>query len=204
MSRQIGELMERVWLIPCYQSSRVLFLTPSFLSMMLLGLWSLTPLHQVIPCSIFLFPSSVQCRVCIVVGISLHRLCAFSFLSYCPSYGISSAVVVQHVGHWQLFHGPRMYLTQLLDAKFAAVEKCLRTACVLYSRLKLVWKVLEDDLANGIHVDSSEKFSRHLIIHIPGAAFKDNSHVGAFVGEVSWITCSLLSYYQLCLQNWSI
>jgi hypothetical protein len=121
-----------------------------------------------------------------------------------PSYGISSAVVVQHVGHWQLFHGSRMYLTQLLDAKFAAEEIFLRTACVLYSRLKLVWKVLEDELANGIHVDSSEKFSRHLIIHIPGAAFKDNSHVGAFVGEVSWITCSLLSYYQLCLQNWSI
>ncbi len=180
--------MERVWLIPCYQSSRVLFLTPSLLSMMLLGLWSLTPLHQVIPCSIFLF----------------HLLCAFSFLSCFPSYGIISAVVVQHVGHWQLFHGSRMYLTQLLDAKFAAEENCLHTACVLYSRLKLVWKVLEDELANGIHVDSSEKFSRHLIIHIPGAAFKDNSHVGAFVGEVSWITCSLLSYYELCLEKWSI
>jgi hypothetical protein len=29
-----------------------------------------------------------------------------------------------------------------------------------------------------------EKFSRHLIIHIPGAAFKDNTHAGAFVSEV--------------------
>lgn len=32
---------------------------------------------------------------------------------------------------------------------------------------------------------SPEKFSRHLIIHIPGGAFKDNSHAGAFVGEVN-------------------
>lgn len=29
-----------------------------------------------------------------------------------------------------------------------------------------------------------EKFSRHLVIHIPGAAFKDNTHAGAFVSEV--------------------
>lgn len=29
-----------------------------------------------------------------------------------------------------------------------------------------------------------EKFSRHLIIRIPKVAFKDNSHAGAFVGEV--------------------
>lgn len=37
-----------------------------------------------------------------------------------------------------------------------------------------------------IELDSSttEKFSRHLIIHVPNAAFKDNSHVGAFVGEI--------------------
>lgn len=37
-----------------------------------------------------------------------------------------------------------------------------------------------------LELDSStaEKFSRHLIIHIPGAAFKDNSHAGAFVGEI--------------------
>ncbi|PUZ71969.1 hypothetical protein GQ55_2G356100 [Panicum hallii var. hallii] len=35
-------------------------------------------------------------------------------------------------------------------------------------------------------LDSSteEKFSRHLIIRIPKTAFKDNSHVGAFVSEV--------------------
>jgi hypothetical protein len=32
---------------------------------------------------------------------------------------------------------------------------------------------------------SAEKFSRHLVIHIPGAAFKDNSHAGAFVAEVN-------------------
>ncbi|GAB2221973.1 hypothetical protein Droror1_Dr00013170 [Drosera rotundifolia] len=37
-----------------------------------------------------------------------------------------------------------------------------------------------------IELDSStqEKFSRHLVIRIPRAAFKDNSHVGAFVAEV--------------------
>ncbi|KAL5980469.1 hypothetical protein ACLOJK_028377 [Asimina triloba] len=36
-----------------------------------------------------------------------------------------------------------------------------------------------------VELDSStkEKFSRHLIIHIPEMAFKDNSHVGAFVAE---------------------
>ncbi|CAM0905759.1 unnamed protein product [Alopecurus aequalis] len=36
-----------------------------------------------------------------------------------------------------------------------------------------------------IELDSSneEKFSRHLIIRIPKTAFKDNSHVGAFVSE---------------------
>jgi hypothetical protein len=46
---------------------------------------------------------------------------------------------------------------------------------------------LEYDASWTVELDSStpEKFSRHLIIHIPGAAFKDNSHVGAFVGEVS-------------------
>ncbi|XP_029119888.1 uncharacterized protein [Elaeis guineensis] len=37
-----------------------------------------------------------------------------------------------------------------------------------------------------VELDSStkEKFSRHLIIRIPKTAFKDNSHVGAFVSEV--------------------
>jgi len=31
----------------------------------------------------------------------------------------------------------------------------------------------------------ADKFSRHVIICIPNAAFKDNSHAGAFVSEVS-------------------
>ncbi|XP_020261797.1 DNA-directed primase/polymerase protein isoform X2 [Asparagus officinalis] len=37
-----------------------------------------------------------------------------------------------------------------------------------------------------LELDSSteEKFSRHLVIHVPKTAFKDNSHVGAFVSEV--------------------
>lgn len=42
-----------------------------------------------------------------------------------------------------------------------------------------------------LELDSSteDKFSRHLIIRIPGTAFKDNSHAGAFVAEV----CSMIS-----------
>ncbi|CAL1404849.1 unnamed protein product [Linum trigynum] len=42
-----------------------------------------------------------------------------------------------------------------------------------------------------VELDSStaEKFSRHLVIRIPKAAFKDNSHVGAVVSEV----CSRIS-----------
>ncbi|XP_020689294.1 DNA-directed primase/polymerase protein isoform X2 [Dendrobium catenatum] len=37
-----------------------------------------------------------------------------------------------------------------------------------------------------VELDSSteEKFSRHLIIRLPKTAFKDNSHVGAFVSEI--------------------
>jgi len=31
----------------------------------------------------------------------------------------------------------------------------------------------------------ADKFSRHVIVCIPKAAFKDNSHAGAFVSEVS-------------------
>ncbi|KAA0033721.1 DNA-directed primase/polymerase protein isoform X3 [Cucumis melo var. makuwa] len=44
-----------------------------------------------------------------------------------------------------------------------------------------------------LELDSSneEKFSRHLIIRIPKVAFKDNSHAGAFVGEIcSRICCA--------------
>ena len=35
--------------------------------------------------------------------------------------------------------------------------------------------------------DASHKFSRHLIIQIPGMAFANNLHVGAFVNEVCTI-----------------
>ncbi|KAG9455314.1 hypothetical protein H6P81_008218 [Aristolochia fimbriata] len=47
-----------------------------------------------------------------------------------------------------------------------------------------------------VELDSStdEKFSRHLLIRIPGAAFKDNSHVGAFVAEI----CSRISDARSC------
>ncbi|KAG7014744.1 DNA-directed primase/polymerase protein [Cucurbita argyrosperma subsp. argyrosperma] len=42
-----------------------------------------------------------------------------------------------------------------------------------------------------LELDSSneEKFSRHLIIRIPKVAFKDNSHAGAFVGEICSRIC---------------
>ncbi|GFP81021.1 DNA-directed primase/polymerase protein [Phtheirospermum japonicum] len=45
-----------------------------------------------------------------------------------------------------------------------------------------------------VELDSSteEKFSRHLIIRLPKTAFKDNSHVGAFVAEI----CSRIHSYR--------
>ncbi|KAH9307303.1 hypothetical protein KI387_035214 [Taxus chinensis] len=64
------------------------------------------------------------------------------------------------------------------------------------SMVDLLLSVISDAMLDiyGLHfeldwtveLDSSttEKFSRHLIIRMPNAAFKDNSHVGAFVGEI--------------------
>lgn len=45
---------------------------------------------------------------------------------------------------------------------------------------------IEGDTNWIVELDSStkDKFSRHLIIRIPGIAFKDNIHVGAFVTEI--------------------
>ncbi|BBN17832.1 DNA-directed primase/polymerase protein [Marchantia polymorpha subsp. ruderalis] len=45
---------------------------------------------------------------------------------------------------------------------------------------------LEYDPSWTIELDSTteDKFSRHLIIRVPGAAFKDNTHVGLFVVEI--------------------
>ncbi|KAL4557033.1 hypothetical protein LXL04_035203 [Taraxacum kok-saghyz] len=45
---------------------------------------------------------------------------------------------------------------------------------------------IEGDTNWVVELDSStnDKFSRHLIIRLPGVAFKDNSHVGAFVTEI--------------------
>ncbi|XP_071712039.1 uncharacterized protein [Rutidosis leptorrhynchoides] len=45
---------------------------------------------------------------------------------------------------------------------------------------------IEGDTNWIVELDSStkDKFSRHLIIRIPGIAFKDNIHVGAFVAEI--------------------
>ncbi|KVI07145.1 DNA primase, UL52/UL70 type, Herpesviridae [Cynara cardunculus var. scolymus] len=45
---------------------------------------------------------------------------------------------------------------------------------------------IEGDTNWVVELDSStkDKFSRHLIIRLPGIAFKDNIHVGAFVNEI--------------------
>nr|XP_043617965.1 DNA-directed primase/polymerase protein [Erigeron canadensis] len=45
---------------------------------------------------------------------------------------------------------------------------------------------IEGDTNWIVELDSStkDKFSRHLIIRLPGVAFKDNIHVGAFVAEI--------------------
>ncbi|XP_047971083.1 DNA-directed primase/polymerase protein isoform X3 [Salvia hispanica] len=52
-----------------------------------------------------------------------------------------------------------------------------------------------------IELDSStqDKFSRHLIIHLPKTAFKDNSHVGSFVAEI----CSRIHSYRGRDQNYN-
>lgn len=44
----------------------------------------------------------------------------------------------------------------------------------------------------------ADKFSRHLIVIIPKVAFKDNLHVGAFVGEV----CFKQQFHFYCLKRW--
>lgn len=42
-----------------------------------------------------------------------------------------------------------------------------------------------------------DKFSRHLIIRLPGIAFKDNINVGAFVTEVLLKPEKHISFYSL-------
>ncbi|KAJ3678424.1 hypothetical protein LUZ60_002227 [Juncus effusus] len=42
-----------------------------------------------------------------------------------------------------------------------------------------------EDWIVELESSTDKKFSRHLIIRIPNIAFKDNSHVGAFVSEIS-------------------
>ncbi|XP_006401781.2 DNA-directed primase/polymerase protein [Eutrema salsugineum] len=42
----------------------------------------------------------------------------------------------------------------------------------------------QDDWIIELDSSTKEKFSRHVIVIIPKVAFKDNSHVGAFVGEL--------------------
>ncbi|KAG0605264.1 hypothetical protein M758_9G044200 [Ceratodon purpureus] len=65
-------------------------------------------------------------------------------------------------------------------------EAMVDTLLTITSRTLLDIFSLHYDPSWTVELDSStaEKFSRHLVIHIPGAAFKDNSHAGAFVGEI--------------------
>ncbi|KAK6936776.1 hypothetical protein RJ641_033806 [Dillenia turbinata] len=64
---------------------------------------------------------------------------------------------------------------EMVDLLITVVFKALRAK---YS--------IEGNLEWVVELDSStaEKFSRHLVIRIPNTAFKDNSHVGAFVAEI--------------------
>ncbi|KAL5718661.1 hypothetical protein ACHQM5_011540 [Ranunculus cassubicifolius] len=48
----------------------------------------------------------------------------------------------------------------------------------------------EEDWIVELDSSTEEKFSRHLIIHVPNAAFKDNIHAGAFVKEICSRICS--------------
>ncbi|XP_055830768.1 uncharacterized protein LOC129899748 isoform X1 [Solanum dulcamara] len=52
----------------------------------------------------------------------------------------------------------------------------------------------KDDWVVELDSSNEEKFSRHLIIRFPKAAFKDNSHAGAFVTEI----CSRISSISEC------
>jgi hypothetical protein len=44
--------------------------------------------------------------------------------------------------------------------------------------------VLEDSWVLELDSSSPHKFSRHIIVRIPGAAFQNNFHVGAFVKDM--------------------
>ncbi|KAF8700733.1 hypothetical protein HU200_034086 [Digitaria exilis] len=56
---------------------------------------------------------------------------------------------------------------------------------VVFSALRDKYSIeAQEDWITELDSSTEEKFSRHLIIRIPKIAFKDNSHVGAFVSEV--------------------
>nr|CAB3457896.1 unnamed protein product [Digitaria exilis] len=55
---------------------------------------------------------------------------------------------------------------------------------VVFSALRDKYSIeAQEDWITELDSSTEEKFSRHLIIRIPKIAFKDNSHVGAFVSE---------------------
>ncbi|KAM9856849.1 DNA-directed primase/polymerase protein [Aulostomus maculatus] len=65
-------------------------------------------------------------------------------------------------------------------------------SCMVSSLIQYVCRKLRDiyglecSTKNILNLDSSteEKFSRHLIFNVQNAAFKDNTHVGAFIHEI--------------------
>ncbi|KAG0447026.1 hypothetical protein HPP92_028539, partial [Vanilla planifolia] len=78
----------------------------------------------------------------------------------------------------------------IIDSALDIIQK--RTYASLFADMNLLFRFfIEKYSTDGNHeavveLDSStdEKFSRHLIIRLPKVAFKDNSHVGAFVSEI--------------------
>lgn len=64
---------------------------------------------------------------------------------------------------------------QMVDLLIAVIFEALREKYNLSG---------EEDWIVELDSSTKEKFSRHLLIRIPKAAFKDNLHVGAFVAEI--------------------
>ncbi|KAK8460374.1 hypothetical protein SEVIR_2G319800v4 [Setaria viridis] len=72
-----------------------------------------------------------------------------------------------------------------LNKKRDADEMVDILVAVIFSALHDKYSIeAQEEWITELDSSTEEKFSRHLIIRIPNTAFKDNSHVGAFVSEV--------------------
>ncbi|CAN6168018.1 unnamed protein product [Urochloa humidicola] len=72
-----------------------------------------------------------------------------------------------------------------LNKKRDADEMVDILVAVIFSALRDKYSIeAQEEWITELDSSTEEKFSRHLIIRIPKIAFKDNSHVGAFVSEV--------------------